>query len=186
VDWCSPRAKIAEMTIGFRFLKLHILRLTANFLRFVDMQPRNSKWKEYLEYKIARNKFHKFLGLDFVNVQPGLIEAELIFREDLEQQNGYLHGGVTSAICDMVSGFASYTMVEQDQQVFTVECKVSYYNPGIADKFYAKGWVEKAGKRFHFSASEIYYIKDGEKVTVAKSSTTMAVLEPGAIAPKHL
>jgi len=150
------------------------------------MEPRHSKWKEYVEYKIARNKFHKLIGLEFVNIQPGLIEAELVFRDDLQQQNGYLHGGVSSAICDMVSGFASYTMVEQDQQVFTVECKVSYYNPGIADRFYAKGWVDKPGKRFHFSASEIYYLRDGVKVTVAKSTTTMAVVEAGVVAPKHM
>jgi len=155
------------------------------FLRLPYMEPRHSKWKEYVEYKIARNKFHTFLGLEFVNIEPGLIEAELNFNKNLEQQNGYLHGGVTSAICDMVSGFASYTMVEPDQQVFTVECKVSYYNPGIADKFYAKGWVEKAGKRFHFSASEVYYLKDGQKTIVAKSTTTMAVLEAGVVAPKH-
>lgn len=150
------------------------------------MEPRHSKWKEYVEYKIARNKFHKLIGLEFVRIEPGLIEAELVFREDLQQQNGYLHGGVTSAICDMVSGFASYTMVEQDQQVFTVECKVSYYNPGISDKFYAVGWVDKSGKRFHFCASEIYYLKNGEKIIVAKSTTTMAVIDPGVVAPKHL
>jgi uncharacterized protein (TIGR00369 family) len=155
-------------------------------ITFVYMQPRHSNWKEYTLYKMEKNKFHKLLGLEFVTIEPGLIEAEIAFREDLQQQNGYLHGGVTSAICDMVSGFASYTMVEQDQQVFTVECKVSYYNPGIADRFYARGWVDKAGKRFHFSASELYYLKDGEKVTVAKSTTTMGVIETGVVAPKHM
>jgi len=40
------------------------------------MEPRHSKWKEYVEYKIARNKFHKLIGLEFVNIQPGMIEAE--------------------------------------------------------------------------------------------------------------
>lgn len=149
------------------------------------MEPRHPKWKEYVEYKIARNKFHKLVGLEFTMIGPGLIEAELPFRDDLQQQNGYLHGGVTSAICDMVSGFASYTLVDAEQQVFTVECKVSYYNPGIADRFYARGWVDKPGKRFHFCASEIYYMRDGEKVTVAKSTTTMAVIEAGVVAPKH-
>ena len=149
------------------------------------MEPRDSNWKEYVQYKIDRNKFSKLIGLEFVTLEPALIEAELVFREDLQQQNGYLHGGVISAVCDMVSGFASYTMVEKDQQVFTVECKVSYYNPGISDKFYAKGWVEKAGKRFHFSESEIYYLKNDKKVIVAKSTTTMAVIEAGVVAPKH-
>ena len=150
------------------------------------MTPRNTQWREYVQYKMDRNKFHKTLGLEFVKIEPGEIEAELSFREMHEQQNGYLHGGVTSAICDMVSGFAAYTLVEQDQQVFTVECKVSYYNPGISDKFYAKGWVEKAGKRFHFCESEVYYIKGEEKVIVAKSSTTMAVIEAGVVKASHL
>ena len=150
------------------------------------MTPRNNKWREYVSYKMERNKFHKLLGLEFVSIEPGEIGAELVFQEMHEQQNGYLHGGVTSAICDMVSGFASYTMVEQDQQVFTVECKVSYYNPGIADKFYARGWVEKAGKRFHFCESEVYYLKGDEKVVVAKSTTTMAVIEASVMKGKHL
>lgn len=145
------------------------------------MIPRNPHWREYTEHKIARNKFHRLLGLEFTKIEPGRVEGELIFREIHEQQNSYLHGGVTSSICDMVSGFASYTLVEQDQQVFTVECKVSYYNPGIADKFYATGRVEKAGKRFHFCESELYYYHNGEKVMVAKSTTTMAVLEAGVL-----
>ncbi|MBS1596295.1 MAG: PaaI family thioesterase [Bacteroidetes bacterium] len=149
------------------------------------MTPRSSRWREYLQLKIDRNKFCAAVGLHFTNLQPGLIEAELEMKEMLEQQNGYLHGGVTSAVCDMVAGYAAYSMVEEGQQVFTVECKVSYYNPGISDRFYATGWVEKAGKRFHFCESEIYYMKGEEKVTVAKSSTTMAVIEAGAIKDKH-
>ena len=145
------------------------------------MESRNAQWREYTEYNINRNQFHKLLGLEFTRLEPGVVEAEIAFAPKLEQQNGYLHGGVTSAICDMVSGFASYTLVEQDQQVFTVECKVSYYNPGIGDRFYARGWVDKAGKRFHFCASEIYYLRGDEKVIVAKSTTTMAVVEASAI-----
>jgi uncharacterized protein (TIGR00369 family) len=148
------------------------------------MQSRNPDWKEYLEYKISRNKFHKHLGLEFTSLGEGRIEAKLDFTDVHEQQNGYLHGGVTSAICDMVAGFASYTLVEQGQQVFTVECKVCYYNPGVADTFYAVGRVDKVGKRFHFCESEVYYHKEGERVTVAKSTTTMAVIEAGIVA-KH-
>ena len=157
----------------------------SKFTTFAPMTPRSTRWKEYLQLKIDRNKFAAAVGLDFINLQPGLIEAELPMKEMLEQQNGYLDGGVTSAVCDMVAGYAAYSMVEEGQQVFTVESKVSYYNPGISDKFYAKGWVDKPGKRFHFCESEIYYMKGGEKVTIAKSTTTMAVIEAGVIKDKH-
>jgi len=150
------------------------------------MEVRNKSWKEYTQYKIDRNKFIKHLGFEFTALQPGRIEGELIFQEFHEQQNGYLHGGITSTLCDMVSGFASYTLVEHNQQVFTVECKVSYYNPGISAKFYARGWVVKAGKRFHFCESEVYYLKEGIEVMVAKGSTTMGIIEEGVVKGKAL
>jgi uncharacterized protein (TIGR00369 family) len=148
------------------------------------MEARNNSWREYTQYKIDRNKFINHLGFVFTSIEPGRIEGALEFKEFHEQQNGYLHGGITSTLCDMVSGFASYTLVEQDQQVFTVECKVSYLNPGIAEKFFARGWVVKAGKRFHFCESEVYYLKDRKEVIIAKGSTTMGVIEAGVVKGK--
>ena len=140
-------------------------------------ESRNPKFKEYVEFKIGRNKFIKVLGFEITKIEAGYIEGQLEFKEMHEQQNGWLHGGVTSAILDMVQGFAAYSLVEEGQQVFTVEAKISYFNPGTSTRFYAKGWVEKPGKRFHFCEGLIYYLKeDGSEVTVAKGSATMAVV----------
>lgn len=140
------------------------------------LESRNPGFKEYTELMIARNKFIHWLGFEIKTIEEGQIQGELIFKEIHEQQNGWLHGGITSAILDMVQGFASYSLVEESQKVLTAESKVSYYNPGISDKFYARGWVVKPGKRFHFCEGELYYVKDGEEVVVAKGSTTMAVV----------
>ncbi len=140
------------------------------------MEPRNPKFREYTEMMIGRNKFIKWLGFNITKIEPGLTEGELVFTELHHQQNGWLHGGVTSAILDMVEGFAAYSMVEEGQKVFTVEAKISYLNPGTADKFYARGTVIKPGKRFHFCEGEVYYLKEGEEVIVAKGSATMAVI----------
>ena len=141
------------------------------------LEARNPQFKEYVQLKISRNKFISAIGLEFTKIEPGYLEGEIVFKEMLEQQNGWLHGGVTSAILDMAQGFAAYSMVEEGQQVFTVEAKISYFNPGIAQKFYTRGYVLKPGKRFHFCEGEIYYLKeDGSEVTVAKGSATMAVI----------
>jgi uncharacterized protein (TIGR00369 family) len=145
------------------------------------MTPRNPQWREYIASKIAHNYFSKYLGVEFVTIEPGLIGIELVMRDIHHQQNGYLHGGVTSAVCDTVAGFAAYTLVGAGQHVFTVESKVCYYNPGVAERFYAVGRVDKAGKRFHFCEAEMYYLKDGIKTVIAKSTTTMAVLEADAL-----
>ena len=75
------------------------------------------------------------------------------------------------------TGERSYVvLVEEGKKVFTVEAKISYLNPGNAEIFYARGGVIKPGKRFHFCEAEIYYLKDGEEVIVAKGSATMAVV----------
>ena len=139
------------------------------------LESRNPKFREYVELMVGRNKFIKWLGLVITKIEPGYIEAELEFKELHHQQNGWLHGGVTSAVLDMVQGFAAYGLVEEGQKVFTVEAKISYFNPGTADKFYARGYVLKPGRSFHFCEGEIYYLKDGEEITVAKGSATMAV-----------
>jgi uncharacterized protein (TIGR00369 family) len=146
---------------------------------FGDMkkvETRNPHFKEYTETMIARNKFIKWLGFSITKIEPGFTAGELDFKEMHEQQNGWLHGGISAAILDMVEGFAAYSLAEEGQKIFTVEAKVSYFNPGTADKFYATGEVIKAGKRFHFCEGEIFYLKNNEKITVAKGSSTMAVV----------
>ena len=141
-----------------------------------QLEPRNPDYKAYVELMMSRNKLMKRLGFLFTKIEPGYTEGELEFKELHHQQNGWLHGGVSATVLDMVQGFASYSMVEEGQKVFTVEAKVSYFNPGNAEKFYARGGVVKPGKRFHFCEAEIYYLKDGGEVTVAKGSATMAVV----------
>jgi uncharacterized protein (TIGR00369 family) len=140
------------------------------------MEARNPKWREYTQFKMDKNKFMKHIGFEFTDILPGKTVGKLVFQEFHEQQNGYLHGGMTSTILDMVCGFAAYTLVEQDQQVFTVESKVNYYNRGMGKEYFAEGRVDKAGKRFHFCEGEIFYFEGDKKITVAKCTTTMAVL----------
>lgn len=140
------------------------------------MKALNNNWEEYVRFKISKNKFAPHIGLEFTELKPGFVKAHLPFQPIHEQQNGFLHGGVSSAILDMVCGFASYSLVEQEQQVFTVETKCVYYNKGAGQMFFAEGRVDKAGKRFHFCEGEIYYFEDHKKITVAKCTTTMAVV----------
>ncbi len=140
------------------------------------LEARNPKFKEYVELMISRNKFIKLLGFEIIKIEAGYLEGQLEFKEFHHQQNGWLHGGVTSTILDMVQGFAAYSMVEEGQKVFTVEAKISYFNPGTASMFYSRGGVVIPGKRFHFCEAEVYYLKDGEEVIVAKGSATMAII----------
>lgn len=142
------------------------------------LKSRNPEFREYVEYKIERNRFMHYIGFQLEKVEPGRVEGFLDFEEFHEQQNGYLHGGVTGTVADIVMGFAAYTLVAHDEQVFTVESKVNYFRPGVGNRVRAIGWVEKAGSRFHFCESEIWMESEiGKNTLVAKSNATMAVRE---------
>ncbi|MDZ4844654.1 MAG: PaaI family thioesterase [Chitinophagales bacterium] len=136
----------------------------------------NPAFKEYVQLKIERNAFIKALGFHIHTIEEGKIEGELPFRKIHEQQNGFFHGGVISSLCDMVCGYAAYSLVEAGTQVFTVEIKVSYLRKGIGDKLLAKGSVVKAGNNFHFCEAEIYAENKGERKLIAKATSTMAVV----------
>ena len=141
------------------------------------MKPRNPEFRAYTQAKIELNQYMKYLGFQITTIEAGLIEGELEFKTHHQQQDGWVHGGVTSALCDIVAGYASYTMLEEGQRVVTAEIKISYYNPGRGDKIYARGRVLKAGRRFIFAESEVYVIEAEEEKTVARATTTMAVLD---------
>lgn len=136
----------------------------------------NPSFKEYVQLKIKRNAFIKALGFDIHTIEEGKVEGVLPFQKIHEQQNGYFHGGVISALCDMACGYAAYSLVEEGTQVFTVEIKVSYLRKGIGSKLIAKGWVVKPGKNFHFCEAEIHAEHHGERKLIAKATSTMAVV----------
>lgn len=138
------------------------------------LQSPNPQFEQYVRHKISLNRYMEFLGFEIDRIEPGYIHARLPFREMHAQQNGYLHGGVTSAMLDMVQGFAAYSMVPDGQQVFTVEAKTSYLNRGMGTLFFAEGWVIKPGKRFHFCEGTVYYLENNDKIIVARGSATMA------------
>ncbi len=124
----------------------------------------------------------KHLGVRLTRIEAGYIEAEMDFEKSLQQQNGFLHGGVSATLCDISAGFAAYSLVESDEGVVTGDLRVSYLNPGDAPKYLAKGWVIKTGKLLNFCESEVWGIyPEKEAVLIAKSSSTMVTVKAKAI-----
>lgn len=123
-----------------------------------------------------------YLGVQLIQIEAAYIEAELNFVESLQQQNGFLHGGVTATLCDVSAGFAAYSLVDSDEGVVTGDLRISYLNPGDAPKYLAKGWVIKTGKLLNFCESEVWGIyPDKDAVLIAKSSSTMVTVKALAI-----
>ena len=133
--------------------------------------------KDRMIEKIRANKFSRYVGYQFVSVESGRVDLSLEMKEFHHQQNGYAHGGLISAMCDIAAGFAAYTSIPVDQQVVTGEIKVSYYRAGKGEVLYASGYVVKAGKRVMFCEADVYYLDENrKKIDVAKATTSMIVI----------
>ncbi len=140
-------------------------------------KAKNPQYKEVIEDKLTRQYFMKHIGFKITNIKEGLVEGELPIEQFHKQQNEALHGGLVSTVCDIVAGFAAFSLVPEGKHVVTAEIKISCLRAGRGERLYAKGWVVKPGNHLSFCESEAWVINGKEKVLIAKATTTMAVLD---------
>lgn len=138
--------------------------------------PKNSEYVQVVRKKLLGQELMKHLNIALSEIKPGYTEVDMPFETIHQQQDGYVHGGLTGAVADIVSGFAAYTLVAESERVVTADIRTSYLRPGVGQRIWAKGWVVKPGKNFFFCEAEVYIIRDDSKVLIAKSSSTMAVI----------
>lgn len=120
-----------------------------------------------------RQPMMKTLGAKISAVRKGEVEVELLFREDLTQQNGFLHAAVVTAIVDNACGYAALTLMPPDVDVLSVEFKVNLLAPAVGEKFIAIGRVLRSGKTLSVSAGEVYAVKGGVRKLVGAMQATM-------------
>jgi len=138
----------------------------------------NPDFKSRIEKFFERQYFMKIVGFELTSIESGRIEGWLELKQEHTQQTGFVHGGVTASLADVVAGFAAYTAVPEDCHVVTGELKVSYFSPGIGQKLHAKGWVIKQGKKINFCEAEVWCVNGKEKILIAKASTSMITIFP--------
>lgn len=135
----------------------------------------NPDFKSLVEEKFKFNHFSQSLGLKLTKIDAGNVEATLQLEQEHLQQNNITHGGIILTLCDVVAGFAAFTLVPGNKHVVTAEIKVTCLRPGIGESLSARGWVVKPGNHLSFCESEVWCHKAERKYLIAKASTSMAV-----------
>lgn len=73
-----------------------------------------------------------YLGIEFVEFQPGRLRAEMTVRPELLTPFGNMHGGVLAALCDHVLGCVCYPSMKRGQWAATTEFKINFLAPVVA------------------------------------------------------
>jgi len=119
--------------------------------------------------------FVRHLGIQLSQIEDDYCETILIPAEHHRQQHGLIHAGVLATMADHTSGCAARGAVGLDQEVITVEFKINFLRPAIADRLRCRGRVLRAGKMLVICEAEVFAEKDSEDKLVSKAMVTLAV-----------
>ncbi len=127
---------------------------------------------------LGRQSFLRLLGAEATVVEPGHVVLELPFRDDLCQQNGFLHAGVLTSVADSACGYAALTLMPAGSDVLSVEFKVNLLAPAVGDRFRAVGTVVRSGRALTVCSGEVFALAEGrpDKQVALIQATMIAAL----------
>jgi uncharacterized protein (TIGR00369 family) len=114
------------------------------------------------------------LGAQLIRVAQGEVHIVVIPRPEISQQHGYVHAGALTSILDSACGYAALTVAPSGCDVLTVEFKINFMRPAIAERFVAIGKVTRAGKTLTVCQGEVIGESAERKDAIAVMQATIA------------
>ena len=136
-------------------------------------QPQDAEYESRIRENFARQKVMQLIGASLRRVEPGAIDIALPFRDELTQQNGYIHAGILTTVADSACGYAAYTLMPAGSGVLSVEFKVNLLRPAVGELFVAEARVVKAGATLTVTRCDVYGWAAEEAKLVATMLATM-------------
>lgn len=141
-----------------------------------SFQPCDPDYVARVREGFAHQVVMRTIGAELTRVAPGSVEITLPFREDLTQQDGYLHAGIVTTIVDSACGYAAFSLMPPDAAVLTVEYKVNFLAPALGEHIIATGRVTKPGRTLTICHGDAVAVADGDEKRIATMLATMMML----------
>lgn len=147
-------------------------------------QPADAGFERRVRDSFERQGAMRLIGARLGVVEPGRVDIELPYREELSQQHGFFHAGITSTIADSAGGYAGYTLFPADSSVLTVEFKINLVAPAQGEKLIATGRVKKPGRTLTICEFEVFVFRGGRSKTCALGLQTLMCMQGRADMPQ--
>jgi uncharacterized protein (TIGR00369 family) len=131
----------------------------------------------------SRQGFMRYLGARITAFAPGECEIQVPYRNEMTQQHGYFHAGVTAAIADSACGYAAYGLIPATSSVLTVEYKINLVAPAAGEILIARARVVRSGKTLKICAADVFAVKDGRETLCATTLSTIMAMHDKADSP---
>jgi len=110
------------------------------------MNPKDPNFESRVRESFSKQKVMQLIGARLTKIAPGECEIGVPVREDLTQQDGFMHAGIVTTVLDSACGYAAYTMMSEGSRVLSVEFKVNLLAPAKGEMVRAAAAVKRAGR----------------------------------------
>ncbi len=138
-----------------------------------QFEPKNPDFKTTVEDSFKKQQVMQTINASLLNIEPGKVEIELQFSEQITQQHGFVHAGIVSTVIDSACGYAALSLMPAGYGVLSIEFKVNLLAPARGEKFRAVGLVKKAGKTITVTEGELIAYDNNKESVVATMVATM-------------
>lgn len=121
----------------------------------------------------GRQGLMSHLDARLTRVEPGQVDVEVALRDELTQQGGLFHAGVTSTLLDTACGYAALTRMPPGSEVLSVEFKVNLLAPARGTALVARARVVRSGRTITVCHGDAYAVTDDAEVHCAVMTATM-------------
>ena len=138
---------------------------------------RNPDFEAMVRESFARQTLMATLGASVARVAPGEVDLALPHRDDLCQQNGFLHAGAIASLADSANGYAAFSLAPPATDVLAVEFKINLLAPAQGDAFRAEGRVLRPGRTLTVCRADVL-ATTGDKTTLIATMLSTVIVRP--------
>ena len=123
---------------------------------------------------LALQPFSCLLGSEMTAFEPGRVTLTLAVRIELQQQFGFVHGGVLSYLADNALTFAGGSLL--GPEVVTAEYKINYLRPARGERLIARAEALHAGRNLAVCRCDLFVDKEAAETLCAVAQGTITLL----------
>lgn len=144
-----------------------------------DFTPKDPDFKERVVQDFAKQNLMQTIGAQLAEIGPGRCEIVMAKRDDLCQQHGFLHAGITTTLADTAAGYAAFSLMPKGAEVLSTEFKINLLNPAEGTRFLARAEVLKPGRTLTVVRSDVWAEDEtGRQTMIATMLASMICLLP--------
>jgi uncharacterized protein (TIGR00369 family) len=137
---------------------------------------------EFLTRDYARG-FIADVGYRVRRYEPGYLESALEILDRHRQQDHYIHAGVLAAMADHTTGYAAFSLVDEERRILTIEFKINFLRPAFGEGLVCKSRILREGGQILIGESEVFDQRTKEEVLAAKALVTLMSVHRSKIKP---